>query len=110
LLYKDLDIIENITIFLYNAVICSRNEGSTIYFLVNKLKPGILTYFNQILDNNLITNVAYIKNELIITILTLIFFINRYNLIQYQAEELNELIFKLKDLILAEVLKGDSSQ
>jgi hypothetical protein len=48
------------------------------------------------------------KNELITTILTLMFFINRYNLIQYQPEELNELIFRLKDIIKAEILKGDS--
>jgi hypothetical protein len=77
---------------------------------VNKLKPGILSYFNKILSNTLIIGISFVKNELITTILTLIFFINRYNLSQYQAEELNEVIFRLKDILQAEILKEDSSQ
>ena len=77
---------------------------------MNKLKPGILSYFNKILSNSLIIGISFVKNELITTILTLIFFINRYNLSQYQAEELNEVIFRLKDILQAEILKEDSSQ
>ena len=77
---------------------------------MNKLKPGILSYFNKILSNTLIIGISFVKNELITTILTLIFFINRYNLSQYQAEELNEVIFRLKDILQAEILKEDSSQ
>lgn len=90
---------------MYEALI-SCTDGSTVYFLVNKLKPGILSYFIRVVTNTLLMNIEEIREEVVRAVLTAMFYINRYNYVQYQLEDYRELITLVKEMVMKEILKA----
>jgi hypothetical protein len=64
-------------------VIHGCQDGSSIYFLVNKAKPNILALLNSLAENECIMEVSSVQEVFLNSVLTVIYFIGRYNYVKY---------------------------